>query len=522
MRKRKAVLYVRVSTDEQAEKGFSLNHQDESLNKHCKQHDIEIVSVFVEDYSAKTFDRPKFNDLLVFLKANKSVDLLLFTKWDRFSRNAAESYIMIDRLKKMNVEPQAIEQPLDFSIPESKIMLAIYVAAPEVDNDRRALNVMNGMRRAKKEGRWVCSAPRGYKNTRDENNKPVIIPDHNAEYVKEGFKLLATELYKVEDVYRMLVKKGFKCSRNNFWLLLRNPLYTGKILIPAYKDEPSHLVPGQHEPLISEALFYQVQDFLDGRRRNVPRVNSKRSNFPLRGMLICPRCGKPLTASSSKGNGGLYGYYHCQKGCKERLKSSIVNERFMDVLKMVSSNKGVLDLYEAKMCEQLKGNSQQRSIEMKKIQERINADKERIVKARQLLLDEKIDADDFREIKDQCQNQIDKLVREIDGLTSPYSDYSKYVDYGFNLLRNLDEYYADADVEAQQKLIGSIFPEKLIFSENRFRTKKINKAVELICRNSKGLRGNKKGLVLQIENQSSMVAWSSKKSNFLKDLALIF
>ena len=82
----------------------------------------------------------------------KRVDYIYFIKWDRFSRNVAEAYITIRDLKKLGVEAQAIEQPLDFEIPESKIMLAIYLAAPEVDNDRRALNIFHGIRRGKKEG----------------------------------------------------------------------------------------------------------------------------------------------------------------------------------------------------------------------------------------------------------------------------------------------------------------------------------------------------------------------------------
>jgi hypothetical protein len=55
---------------------------------------------------------------------------------------------MINTLRKLGVKPQAIEQPLDLQIPENKMMLAFYLAAPEVENDRRSLNVIHGMRRA--------------------------------------------------------------------------------------------------------------------------------------------------------------------------------------------------------------------------------------------------------------------------------------------------------------------------------------------------------------------------------------
>jgi site-specific DNA recombinase len=93
--------------------------------------------------------------LLAQLKKTKgrNIDYIIFTKWDRFSRNTADAYGMIATLREYGVEPMAIDQPLDLEVPESKIMLAVYLAVPEVDNDRRALNVLHGMRRGKKEGR---------------------------------------------------------------------------------------------------------------------------------------------------------------------------------------------------------------------------------------------------------------------------------------------------------------------------------------------------------------------------------
>src|SRR5688572_21402341 len=186
MIRKKAILYVRVSTDEQADKGFSLQHQEERLRNYCQLQNIQVAGFYREDYSAKSFDRPQFAQLLERLKKEKKMaDYLLFLKWDRFSRNAGDAYGMINTLNRMGIEPQAIEQPLDLNIPENKIMLAFYLAAPEVENDRRALNTLVGMRRARKEGRWVCSAPKGYKNVRDANNNPVIVPGDDAPFIKE-------------------------------------------------------------------------------------------------------------------------------------------------------------------------------------------------------------------------------------------------------------------------------------------------------------------------------------------------
>ncbi|ASW72870.1 hypothetical protein IQ37_05710 [Chryseobacterium piperi] len=160
-----ADLYIRVSTDEQADKGYSQRDQEERLRRYCEHHDMKIGLVIFEDHSAKSFNRPEWTNYLTYIKkkSNKG-NLLLFTKWDRFSRNTADAYQMIGILKKHGITPQAIEQPLDMSIPENKMMLAIYLSTPEVENDRRALNIFYGMRRAAKEGRLLGAAPYGMIN----------------------------------------------------------------------------------------------------------------------------------------------------------------------------------------------------------------------------------------------------------------------------------------------------------------------------------------------------------------------
>jgi site-specific DNA recombinase len=164
-----------VSTDEQADKGYSQRNQEEVLRKYCEINKIAVKRVVFEDHSAKTFNRPKWHFLLSELRKHKGqTDLILFTKWDRFSRNAGDAYQKINTLRRLGVEPQAIEQPLDLTIPENKLMLAVFLAIPEVENDRRGLNTLHGMRRARKEGRWMGPAPFGYSNKISEDGKKYI------------------------------------------------------------------------------------------------------------------------------------------------------------------------------------------------------------------------------------------------------------------------------------------------------------------------------------------------------------
>jgi len=86
--------------------------------------------------------------------------------------------------------------------------------------------------------------------------------------MKWAFETLAEGCFNAEQIYKIAKEKGLKSTKSNFWMNIRNPLYCGKIVIPKYKDEEAHMVKSQHEPLISETLFYQVQDVLDGRKRH--------------------------------------------------------------------------------------------------------------------------------------------------------------------------------------------------------------------------------------------------------------
>lgn len=494
---RKAILYIRVSTDEQADKGYSLKHQDEQLRKYCEMQNIHVVELFKEDYSAKTFNRPEFTKLLNGLKKHRAkADLILFTKWDRFSRNTGDAYGMINTLNKYGAEPQAIEQPLDLTIPENKIMLAFYLAAPEVENDRRALNVFVGMRRAKKEGRWMATAPRGYKNITNEELKKVIVPSGDAPTIKWAFEELSKGIYHIDEIRRNCNQKGLKCSKNNFWHLIKNPVYCGKLHIPAYKDEDASIVDGSHEPLITEELFEKVQDVLTGRRRKLAYKICAKEELPLRGFITCPQCGKKLTGSASTGGSGIkHFYYHCTKGCPERTKAFEINDTFSDYLKTIIFKAGIQELYQSIVKSVFTSNSEHKALTQNQIQAEIHKNRERINNAQQMMLDGALSPEEYKEIKKRYEPIIDGLVQEHLGSTQADSEFRKYLKKGLQIVKTLDSVYDTAPLPKKQQLIRSICKENLQFGKKSVRTVTLNRMLELIASVIGGHSQNKNGTV---------------------------
>ena len=329
------ICYKRVSTEDQKDKGFSLQFQEEMLRRYCEINKFNIVDVYTEDYSAKDFDRPQWKKILAYLKSNKGkVDLILCHKWDRFSRNQYDAMTTIKNLDKMGVTVNTVEQPLDLSNPDNKVLLSMYLTLPEVENDKNSKRTMDGMHRAKIEGCWTGSSPRGYTHTRVDK-KSTLVPNEDSTIIIKAFERMASGSYSAEEVRRWLNTQGMKLSKQTFLNLIRNPVYTGKILVQAYKSDPTQLLTGLHPAIITEELFHRANDVLAGRTRKMKFHDDKTDLYPLKGLLKCPIHGTALTAYGAAGcTKRKYHYYFCTKcGSEQRHRVNDVHRSIEDILK---------------------------------------------------------------------------------------------------------------------------------------------------------------------------------------------
>lgn len=515
--KKKAILYIRVSTDEQADKGYSLAHQQERLELYCKMQGFEVVALYREDHSAKSFERPQFKKLLDTLKRNKnSADLLVFTKWDRFSRNAGDAYGMINTLRKFGVEPQAIEQPLDLTVPENKLMLAFYLAAPEVENDRRALNIIAGIRKAQREGRVCGSAPKGYKNVRNERGiARVDIDEAESKLVIWCFKKILEGNKTSEDIRKEVNSKGFQLSQSHFYRMVRNPFYYGMVHVPKHNEIEDHYVLGQHKPLITKEFFDRVQDVLEGKKRELPSFEYQKEIYPLRGFMQCSLCGATLTASASTGRwGGKFHYYHCRGGCKERLKAEDANDQIEVHIETLNSLRPTVEAIKTMLKVFKDENSNLNTSELKKIEEQMKRFKTRLDNAQSLMLDGELSMGEYKTMKANVEAELNSLNVKKLNLPQNNSDREKFLSFCLDHVESLGTVYSKGTVREKQLLLGSVFEEKLKFPEKKCRTPKFNKVISLLFTIDKGLRRNKKGIEPLKIVQSHKVEASIQKSNF--------
>ena len=140
--KKKAIIYTRVSTDEQRESGFSLQEQEARLRKYCVKQNVDAVAHYQDDHSAKNFNRPAFQNMLADLRSGRiKADIFLCVRMDRFSRDAYESIMMIKTLAKYGLDFRVIEGHYDLDVPENWIPFMLDTVLPQVERVLSAKSV---------------------------------------------------------------------------------------------------------------------------------------------------------------------------------------------------------------------------------------------------------------------------------------------------------------------------------------------------------------------------------------------
>lgn len=461
-----AYLYIRVSTDEQKRKGFSLPEQEDRLLKYCAYNNIEVKGIFREDYSAKNFNRPEWKKLIATIrsKSPKQENNILFIKWDRFSRNIEYAYEMIGMLRKYKTTAMAIDQPIDFSVPESTVMLAVYLSVPEAENSRRALNTANGIRRAKQMGRYPSKAPIGFINITTIDGKKMIVPKQpEAGIIRWIFHQLSKNIHQMEEIRRAACEKGLICSKGYFSKIVRNPAYCGLIPLKINAQE-QYMVKGIHDPIIPEALFHEVQLIINTKRRMNSRKDELQAMFFLTGLLTCPLCGRKLCGSFSQGSTRKHPYYHCRGRCKTRIKAPLLNDSYEQKLQQLILSSNAIDLFN-EVLDDWNVNTQnvEHRHEKKQIIRKLKEQELTLSQARKLFVAAALKIDDYTEMKKEYQTNSKTLKRELQDINNKLSQINKQRISGIKPMLNMLKGFSDMDTTDKKHIANLIPPIKIDF-----------------------------------------------------------
>jgi site-specific DNA recombinase len=202
--------------------------------------------------------------------------------------------------------------------------------------------------------------------------------------------------------------------------------------------------------------------------------------MPLRSFLICPTCGKILTGSSSKGRNAYYDYYHCSKGCRTSFKAESVHAAFVALLKGMVPNRAYRTVFKEITRDVFKQQTSGRQNHRLQAPAQLEILHSRLRKARELLLNEAFGTDDYQEIKKECDKKITWLELELNSSVDMAEAITQLLNRYGNRFLDLADLFEGAVLEDKRKLLARLFPESIIFQENKFEVAELPKSVGLI------------------------------------------
>lgn len=303
--------YVRVSTEHQAEEGYSISEQTERLKNFCKAKEWTVYKVYTDaGISGAKLDRPALNKMLSDAK-NGKIDMVLVYKLDRLSRSQKDIlYIIEDILKPNNCGFTSMTENFDTTTPFGMAMMGILAVFAQLEREKIKERMVMGLDARVKGGKYKGGGelPIGYDY--DYVNSKLIVNPYEASQVKlifdmflKGHSIYSISIYMNEHYTN---KYSSYKHRANINRMLRCPIYIGK---QTYKGE---VYDADHEPIIDDETFYKVQKLMDERKKD-PYLKNFKGKALLSGLLRCKCCGAKYHLHSRKNRkgDGRYSYYEC-------------------------------------------------------------------------------------------------------------------------------------------------------------------------------------------------------------------
>ena len=258
VKKPKVAIYTRVSTEDQAKEGFSLDAQLEKLRSYCKARDWDICGEYVDDgYSGRNVKRPAYTRMM---EEMDKWDTLLVIKMDRIHRNSKNFMLMMEDLKKHGKEFVSMTESLDTSTAMGRFVMDIIQRIAQLESEQIGERVYIGMEQKAKTNGGVLgfNIPYGYDYV---DGKLVVNPDE-ARVVKDIYSWYK-QGKSMGKIAEMLNNAKIPTKRGGFWAkktvssILKNPVYCGYLRWEDYVNK------SEHEVIVSELEFNRVQEIID-------------------------------------------------------------------------------------------------------------------------------------------------------------------------------------------------------------------------------------------------------------------
>ena len=292
MRILRAGLFERVSTEEQSRHGFSIQSQKEALEEYCSKNRMKIVDHYCDEgvSGGKPYTkRPEMKRLLDDVQAGK-IDVILFTRLDRWFRNVQEYFKVQEILDHHKVEWKAIWEDYDTTTSNGRMAITIFLAIAQNEREKtaeRIRSVFDSKRRRKESFFGKTATPVGYIEEPDEDGVLRLVKDPDVQQAFEDFWDIAVKYQNINKAAKYVtLEYGLTRTRNKWYELSKKEIYTG-----TYKGVedycPAYVSREDWEALQSRGAIKQTQN---------DRI------YLFTGLIKCPGCGHNMSSAYCKQN----------------------------------------------------------------------------------------------------------------------------------------------------------------------------------------------------------------------------
>lgn len=498
-----ALIYLRVSTDRQAQKGLSIPAQKERCLEYAKQNGYgvdETTDIYTDaGESARTANRPQFRVLWERCRTDKTVKAVIFYDISRLARNRIDFALIKKDLEQHGIRICSATEGTD-KTPSGQMLEGVLSSVAEFFSLQNAEKVKSGMYQKLKEGWWPTRAPYGYKNVQEKVATGKVrawveINWQEAKWVIKAFELFATGNYSIATLTEVLEKEGFplrKHKKNNGKMhtsflakMLRDKFYIGVI------DWGSLINPnGKHEVFLDRGLFEKAQAILDARLGGGSR--NRRLFSILKTIAFCGECGSKMTVEEhTLKNGDLVRYLRCLKSqhskrvnCNQSYgqENDYLNQ-FTEILKVVQLPNNLVEKIRNRIKTLFKDEQGVYEKARADILGKIESIKQRKKNLVLQLIDNKASENDlelFQSVKVDLETEEKRLNEELAKSESKIANVLKTIEIALALAANCNYAYKKASPELKA-LLAKTFFKKLVIRDKQIVQAVLNEPLDYLC-----------------------------------------
>jgi len=494
------VVYSRISSWSQME-WWGLSSQETRCEQYTKMNWYTTINSFRDEWiSWWLLERPAIRSLFAFVdqynKANtEKITILVTDDISRFARDYTVHLELKKELLRRGMKLETVNMKFE-ATPVGKFIEWIMALNSQLFRENNAQNVTD-----KDEARLIkwyrpFCYPIGFKTEKAIDGWKLLIRDEpNATIITEALELYADDvLNSLQDVVRFFERKWLQLHRKQAgktWpikiyktlvsRILKNILYSGHIeYTKTTRDRKTGFIKNnwnvslrewQHEWFITLETYYKIQDKLNGKGKQYPKLQKKvNDNFPLRWFLACDCCGLPLSSGISRWKTTRVPYYTFNKKCACKNKSiNAVNlhDKFDHVVKDLAVDRWYLDFLKETIMEEQSVRKTDKLSRTKWIEQEI------------VELNDKIDNTVNIITTSQSQLVIKKLEEKVEEyesrknmllsniVLSKNNISTKSIDIAFDVLEDPYDIRKTGNVDAKRAFLQLVFRNNLLINKKK-------------------------------------------------------